>query len=122
MQQQNESDEKLKSSGSETRWGGASKKKGSVTSYAKDVQERLKKQSNRPKDRVRDRDPSKRATASARRSERQQSSEQSGFNSKSMTSLLAYSLHSFMTTLMRLTENSYHMSTEQMWTNGVWLM
>ena len=82
MQQQNEADEKLKStsgaSSGGTRWSGASKKKGSVTSYAKDVQEKLKKQAARDKDR----DPSQRATAAARRTQRAQKKSQSGFNDK----------------------------------------
>jgi hypothetical protein len=89
MQQQNESDEKLKSStgkssGGETRWGGASKKKGSVTSYAKDVQERHKKLSSTV------RDPSKRATAAARRSQREQSNAQAGFGGKGKYCLVQY--------------------------------
>ena len=77
MQQQNEDDEKLKSktmSGDGTRWKGASKKKGSVTSYAKDVQEKLKKQSMR--------DPSKKATAAARRTQRKLNESQYAFNNK----------------------------------------
>lgn len=75
MQQQNEVDEKAKTSSSGgTRWGGASKKKGSVTSYAKDVQERHKKQAAK--------DPAQRATAAARRTQRQQNNAQSGFQNK----------------------------------------
>lgn len=75
MQQQNDADEKLKTTTSGgTRWSGASKKKGSVTSYAKDVQERHKKQSTR--------DPSKKATAAARRAQREQNSAKGGFNDK----------------------------------------
>jgi hypothetical protein len=83
MQQQNEEDEKAKASSSGrggTRWSGASKKKGSVTSYARDVQARHQRQAGR------ERDPAQRATAAARRSQRKQSSEQSsaqsGFGSK----------------------------------------
>jgi len=75
MQQQNDADEKLKTTTSGgTRWSGASKKKGSVTSYAKDVQERHKKQSMR--------DPTKKATAAARRAQREQNSAKGGFNDK----------------------------------------
>lgn len=93
VQEQNEADQKRKSSSSGgTRWGGASKKKGSLTSYAKDVKDRHANtlsttsktgSSRKLKDPSIDpsKDPSKKATAAARRLERQ-SAAKGGFNSK----------------------------------------
>jgi hypothetical protein len=108
MQQQNEADEKLKRTSSGvsggTRWSGASAKKGSVTSYARDVQERhrVKKQSSSEHSSTVSggvsRDPAKRATAAARRAHRESSDIKGGFNDKSECHTHHSTLH-YTTTL-----------------------
>lgn len=77
MQQQNEAEEKartLSGSSDGSRWKSASTKRGSLSSYAKDVNDKIKKQSTK--------DPSQRATAAARRNQRKLNSSQHKFNNK----------------------------------------